>query len=157
MAKRKGASRPVRKADGARPDTERAVRVAAQLRQELARLVGRDLADPRLEGVVIASVWMSADLRLAKAYFRLATTDEGAALHARRAAAEAALEKASGRLRKAATSRLGLRVAPELRFLYDEGQDARGRIEHVLAEIERERLASGDDGGDGGDGGSDTR
>jgi ribosome-binding factor A len=119
-------------------DNDRPVRVAAQLRQELARLVGRDLADPRLEGLVIASTWMSADLRLAKVFFRIATTASGAALDARRADAQKALERASGRLRKAVTARLGLRVAPELRFLYDEGQDARDRIEQLLDEVKRD-------------------
>lgn len=148
MTKRNAANRPLRKSESGRSETERAVRVGVQLRQELARLVGRDLADPRLEGVVISNVWLSADLRLAKAYFRIATTDEGAVLMARREEAERALEKATGRLRKAATTRLGLRVAPELRFLYDEGQDARGRIEELLAEVERERTARAE-GGEG--------
>jgi ribosome-binding factor A len=121
---------------------ERPVRVAVQLRQEIARLVARDLADPRLEGLVVSNAWLSADLRLAKVYFRIATTEAGAELDARRTAAMKALERATGRLRKAVTSRLGLRVAPELRFVYDEGQDARSRIEQLLDEVrleERER------------------
>lgn len=117
---------------------ERPVRVAVQLRQEIARLVSRDLADPRLEGLVVSNAWISSDLQLAKVYFRIATTDEGKALDARRADAMKALERASGRLRKAVTSRLGLRVAPELRFLYDEGQDARSRIEQLLDEVKLE-------------------
>ena len=45
----------------------------------------------------------------------------------------------NARLRKAVTARLGLRVAPELRFIYDEGQDARDRIERLLDEVKRER------------------
>lgn len=122
-----------------RNEASRPVRVAAQLRQEIARLVGRDLADPRLEGLVVSNAWISADLQLAKVYFRIATTDEGAALESRRKDAEVALERASGRLRKAVTARLGLRVAPELRFVYDEGQDARDRIEQLLDEVKRER------------------
>jgi ribosome-binding factor A len=125
-----------KKADPRAAASERPVRVAAQLRQEIARLVSRDLADPRLEGLVVSNAWMSADLRLAKVYFRIATTLEGDLLDARRKEASQALERASGRLRKAVTARLGLRVAPELRFLYDEGQDARARIEQLLAEVQ---------------------
>jgi ribosome-binding factor A len=113
--------------------------VAVQLRQEIARLVGRELSDPRLEGLIVASAWISADLRLAKIFFRIATTDTGAALDARREGALKALEKSSGRLRKAVTSRLALRVAPELKFVYDEGQDARDRIESILDSIAREK------------------
>ncbi|MBX3221485.1 MAG: 30S ribosome-binding factor RbfA [Labilithrix sp.] len=124
-------------AAAAKNEASRSVRVAAQLRQEVARLVGRELADPRLEGLVVASAWISADLRLAKVFFRIATTSEGAELDARRKDAEKALERASGRLRKAVTARLALRVAPELRFVYDEGQDARDRIEQLLDEVKR--------------------
>lgn len=117
----------------------RPVRVAVQLRQEVARLLNRDFADPRLEGLVISNAWISSDLQLAKVFFRIATTDEGALLEARKKDAERALERAGGRIRKAVTARLGLRVAPEIRFLYDEGQDARTRIEELLEEVKREK------------------
>jgi ribosome-binding factor A len=125
-------------ADSGKSEASRPVRVAVQLRQEVARLIGRDLADPRLEGLVVSNAWISADLRLAKVYFRIATTSEGPELDARRKDASIALERASGRVRKAVTARLGLRVAPELRFVYDEGQDARNRIEQLLDEVKRE-------------------
>lgn len=116
---------------------ERPLRVAAQIRQEVARLISQDLSDPRLEGVVVNNAWVSPDLRLARVYFRIATTAEGAALDALRSDAAKSLERASGRLRKAVTARLGLRVAPELRFVYDEGQEARDRIEILLDEVKR--------------------
>jgi ribosome-binding factor A len=111
----------------------------------IPRLVGRDLADPRLDGLVVSSAWISTDLRLAKVFFRIATTSEGAELDARRKEAEKALERASGRLRKAVTASLGLRVAPELHFVYDEGQDARDRIEQLLDEVKRESKHPEDD------------
>lgn len=139
----KPARRPLAGVDGKTNEASRPVRVAAQLRQEIARLVGRELADPRLEGVVISNAWVSADLRLAKVYFRVATTSEGAELDARKRGAAAALERASGRVRKAVTARLGLRVAPELGFLYDENQDAQSRIEQLLDEVKRESSSGG--------------
>ena len=135
---KKVARKPLAGADSGKSEASRPVRVAVQLRQEVARLIGRDLADPRLEGLVVSNAWISADLRLAKVYFRIATTAEGAELEARRKDASIALERASGRVRKAVTARLGLRVAPELRFVYDEGQDARSRIEQLLDEVKRE-------------------
>ncbi len=131
--------KPAPKNDGTR--AERPVRVAVQLRQEVSQLLLRDLADPRLEGVVISNAWISSDLQLAKISFRIATTAEGAALDLLRKDALRAFESASGRVRKAVTARLGLRVAPELRFQYDEGQDARDRIERLLDEVKRERPA----------------
>jgi ribosome-binding factor A len=42
-------------------------------------------------------------------------------------------------LRREVTQRLGLRHAPELRFLYDEGLDRTSEIEKILDEIAAER------------------
>lgn len=131
MVKKKAAQKPVEGKD-------RPTRIAAQIRQEAARFVAHELADPRLEGLVVAKVWLSNDLRLAKLFFRIATIATGAEHEALKTGAAKALEKASGRLKKALTSRLALRVAPELRFVYDEGQDARDRIEQLLDEVKRE-------------------
>jgi len=120
----------------------RPARIAAQLRQEIARLVARDLGDPRLEGLMIASVTMTGDLRLAKVFWRLATLGgPGVDLEAKRKDAQVALERASGRLKRAATAQLGLRFAPELRFAYDAGQEARDRIDSLLEEVKREGSA----------------
>lgn len=117
----------------------RPARVAAQLRQELARLVARDLGDPRLEGLVVANVTMSGDLRLAKVFWRLAVLDEpGALLNAKLKDTQTALERASGRLKKAVTARLQLRVAPELKFEYDAGQEKRDRIDQLLEEVKQD-------------------
>ncbi|MBS2019195.1 MAG: 30S ribosome-binding factor RbfA [Deltaproteobacteria bacterium] len=121
----------------------RPARIAAQLRQEIARLIARDLGDPRLEGLVVANVTMTGDLRLAKVYWRLAMlAGPGIDLEARRKDAQIALERASGRLKRAATAHLGLRFAPELRFQYDAGQEARDRIDQLLEEVKREPKAS---------------
>jgi ribosome-binding factor A len=117
----------------------RPARVAAQLRQELAQLVARDLGDPRLEGLVVASVTMTGDLRIAKVFWRLAILEApGAALDARLKETQLALTRASGRLKKAVTARLQLRVAPELLFEYDAGQEKRDRIDQLLEEVKRD-------------------
>lgn len=120
----------------------RPARVAAELRQEIARLVSRDLGDPRLEALVVANVTMTGDLRLAKIFWRLALLDApGVDLEARRKDAQAALERASGRLRRASAAKLKLRVAPELRFEYDSGQEKRDRIDQLLEEVKKDRPA----------------
>ena len=118
----------------------RPARVAAQLRQEIARLVSRDLGDPRLENLVVANVTMSGDLRLAKIFWRLAVLDEpgSSLLNARLKDTQTALERASGRLKKAVTARLQLRVAPELKFEYDAGQEKRDRIDQLLEEVKKD-------------------
>ncbi len=114
--------------------------MAAQLRQEIARLISRDLGDPRLEGLVVANVTMTGDLRMAKIFWRLAILHEpGALLDARRKDTQLALERASGRLKRAITGRLQLRVVPELKFEYDAGQEKRDRIDQLLEEVKRDR------------------
>ncbi|MDB4945805.1 MAG: Ribosome-binding factor [Labilithrix sp.] len=118
----------------------RPARVGAELRQELARLVARDLGDPRLEGLVVANVVMTGDLRMAKVFWRLVTLEapEGPLFEARCKDAQTALERAAGRLKKAVTGRLQLRVAPELKFEYDAGQERRDRIDQLLDEVRRD-------------------
>lgn len=137
MAVKKAAKKNARTSSSV-TSKERPTRVAAQIRQEAARFISRELADPRLEGLVVSSVWLSNDLRLAKLFFRVATIATGAEHDAQKKAAEKGLERASGRLRKAITTRLGLRVAPEFRFIYDEGQEARDRIDQLLEEVQRD-------------------
>jgi len=116
-------------------EVKRAVRVAQRLREELAALVGRDLRDPRVAGVVIARVEMTDDLRRAKVYFRLL---EGGDDEARRALAGEGLTRAGGMLRREATQRLQLRSAPELVFFYDATQEKLQRIEELLHEVREE-------------------
>lgn len=125
------------------PGDQRPARVAAQMRQELSRLLVRDLTDPRMNGVMVTSVTMTKDLQLAKVLYRLAVVATGPELEARVKDAQSALERASGRIRRAVTAQLGLRAAPELRFSYDEGQDARARIDMLLHEVEQERKTRG--------------
>jgi ribosome-binding factor A len=114
---------------------KRAVRVAEQVREEIAVALARDLRDPRLAYAVITRVHMPDDLGLAKIMVRLATggDDQGA-----RARLLAALRASSGLLRRRVGKNLGLRRAPELRFEYDEGLDAYAVVDELLAEIARE-------------------
>ncbi|MEO7328440.1 MAG: 30S ribosome-binding factor RbfA [Minicystis sp.] len=110
---------------------KRAVRVAGRLQQELARCM-RDLHDPRVLGALISRVEVTDDLQLAKVYIRheLGGVDVKALIKG--------LESATGKLRKDLAAALDLRYAPNLRFYYDEGQDAALRIEQLIQEVKRE-------------------
>jgi ribosome-binding factor A len=114
---------------------KRAVRVAECVREEIARALVRDLGDPRLALAVIIRVEMPDDLSLARVMVRLASGGEDEAAQKRLLAG---LNAASGLLRKRVGQNVGLRRAPELRFHYDEGQDASTRVEELLAEIDRD-------------------
>ena len=115
---------------------KRAVRVAERVREEIARALVRDLDDPRLALAVVIRVEMPDDLSLAKVMVRLATGGEDQNARKRLLAGLAA---ASGMLRKRVGQSVDLRRAPELRFYYDEGQDASERVEELLHEIARDR------------------
>jgi ribosome-binding factor A len=118
-------------------EVKRSMRVAGRVREELSLLL-RNLSDPRIVGVLITRVEASDDLSFLRVFVRC---DQGAdAL--RQKALLRGLEAASGRLRRDVTRSVGLRVAPQLRFMYDEGIDAQLRVEELLHEIARER--SGD-------------
>jgi ribosome-binding factor A len=118
---------------------KRSVRVAERVREEVARAIARDLGDPRLEYAVVTSVEMPDDLSLARIRVRLAAGGENAAARKRLLAG---LDAAKGLLRKRVGQAVGLRRAPELRFQYDEGQDASQRVEELLHEIEQGRRSS---------------
>jgi ribosome-binding factor A len=53
------------------------------------------------------------------------------------------LDSAAGKLRGDLTRAIGLRVAPGLRFLYDEGIDHATRVEELLREIAQEPKGDG--------------
>lgn len=115
---------------------KRAVRVAEQVKEEVARALARDLGDPRLAHAIVTRVEMPDDLSLARIMVRLGIGGDDPAARAR---VLAAFHAAGGLLRTRLGKRLGLRRAPELRFVYDEGLDASADVERLLAEIAREK------------------
>lgn len=115
-------------------ENKRSKRVAERAREEIALLL-RTLSDPRIHGVVVTRVEVTDDLSFARVYFR---KYEGASEGDRKTILRG-LDAASGRIRRDVARSLGLRVAPNFRFLYDEGIDAQHRIEEVLREIATER------------------
>jgi ribosome-binding factor A len=116
--------------------SKRVKRVSESVREELASLLADEVRDPGAVGSVVTRVEMAPDLRSARVQVRLL---EGGDDPQRRRTLLAALARAGGMLRREITQRLGLRNAPELRFFYDDGQDATTRVEELLAEIDAER------------------
>jgi ribosome-binding factor A len=120
-------------------EIKRASRVAEGLRQELSMLVLQTLRDPRVKNAVISRVEMTDDLREARVYVRAL---EGAQDDDRKKDLVIGLGRAAGVLRREVTKALKLRVAPELKFFYDEGDDQRTRVESLLMEIEHDARAN---------------
>jgi ribosome-binding factor A len=114
----------------------REIRVSELLRTELAKMLQHELSDPRLLGVVIASVEVTKDLRQAKVLIRLLAASADAEAQER---ALKGLASATGFLRKEVAARLQLRHSPDLLFRYDAGLEARLRIDSLLNEIATEK------------------
>ena len=91
-----------------RPD-----RVAEQIRMDVAQILQTDIRDPRLSLVTCTRVDLTRDLRYAKLYVSVLTerSEQEQTLKA--------LEGATGYVRRRLTERLGLRVSPEIRFIFD--------------------------------------
>ena len=119
-------------------DVKRSMRVAERMREELSIQL-RGLSDPRIVGVVVTRVEVSDDLSFVRVLVR---RDVGADEVDRKALLRG-LEAASGRVRRDVTRAVGLRVAPQLRFQYDEGIDAQHRVEELLQEIAKDRPPGG--------------
>jgi ribosome-binding factor A len=112
-------------------EVKRSARVAERMREELAMML-RSLRDPRVVGALVTRIDLTDDLSFARIYVR---KDIGADDEAERRSLVKGLESAAGKLRGDLTRALGLRVAPGLRFHYDEGIDHQTRVEEILREI----------------------
>jgi ribosome-binding factor A len=113
--------------------TRRIERLNEQLRADLAELIGREVKDPRLSGLVtVTSVDLSPDLRHAKVYISVFGTDDD------RTHSLSALRSASGFLRSQIAARLTTKRAPDFQFLLDASIERGDRIMQVIREIERE-------------------
>lgn len=109
-----------------RPD-----RVAAAIKEEVARVLSRDVQDPRVTGafVTVTGCEVSRDLRSAKVYVSILGDDEA------KASARAGLADLAPQLRGPIGRALRLRSAPEIVFKVDESVAYAARIETLLAQI----------------------
>ena len=108
--------------------SQRALRAGELVRHALAEILSRgDVHDPVLTGhlITIPEVRMSPDLRQATAYVMpLGGKDTEAVLEA--------LERNKKFLRTEVAHRINLKVAPDIRFRFDERFDEAERIEKLL-------------------------
>lgn len=117
-------------------DARRTKRVAGLVQSHLTTALHRELADPELSALVVTHVDVSPDLSIATARVRRLSVEDGPEA---RQSVLIRLKRAVPRLRKALGPSLKLRRVPDLRFVYDTGQDAHDRVDALLEEIKRER------------------
>jgi ribosome-binding factor A len=110
----------------------RAERLAEEIREQVARMIASDLKDPRLGFVTVTRVELAHDLGHARVHVGVLGSE------AERRKSLAALEQASGFVRRELGRRLRIRHTPEIDFRYDKGLDATDRVARLL-EAERQR------------------
>jgi ribosome-binding factor A len=121
----------------------RSRRVAQQLQRALSDLIRREIRDPRLGMLTLTEVRMSSDLSYATVYYSV--------LNADREEAHEVLIAAADILRGPLGRALGLRHAPELRFVPDELIESGARLSALISKAVNEDNARHVAGADGTD------
>lgn len=114
-------------------------RLEGTIRKHLGAELGRVVQDPRLTSLGIERVELSRDLSVATVLVRIMF---GADDPAHRKGVLVALKAVAPGLRSSLAQILRMRRVPELRFVYDEGEDNRRRVDQLLAEIKEEPRAA---------------
>ena len=115
-----------RKSGPSQPRGNAPQRVGEEIRMKVMDLLVRGVRDPRLAGVHVTRVDMTADLSRANLYFRTLPGGPDPA------EAEEACKRAAGFLRKEIGRSLRLRATPELVFQHDDLPEQGDRIEELL-------------------------
>ena len=106
---------------------KRLERVNQLMKEEISRLVQRELKDPRLGFVTITEVDVTPDLRQAKVYVSVLGAED------KWVASFKALESARGFIWSALRKNLDLRVTPQLLFRPDRSMEHAARMSALLA------------------------
>lgn len=109
--------------------TFRPERVGEAVHEAVARILGSEVSDPRLQHVTITRCEISHDLSYAKIFYTVSGGEEEQLDAAR------AFDRATPFLRSRVGQEVVLRTVPELSFRYDKGTENAMRIEELLAEL----------------------
>ena len=119
--------------------SRRTDRLGEEFREEIARMIGAKLKDPRIGFVTVTRVEIGTDLRQARVFVGVLGTT------ADRDKTMEGLRQAAGFMRRELGQKLRLRHTPELTFVYDEGLEAHDRIARLLAEVHTADARARDD------------
>jgi ribosome-binding factor A len=112
------------------PTRIRPERVGQEIQAAVADMLTRgDIHDPRIGYITITGVKVSPDLRVARIYYSMIGTDE------EKARTQQGLDAAKGYVRREVTSRVKLRVSPEVFFTFDGSLEEGDKIERLIKEV----------------------
>lgn len=125
----------------------RNARLEGEVRVVLTELLQHEVNDPRLAGVTISVVRLSADRSHARVFFSVIGDAE------RERSAADGFDAAASFLRRELGRRMRLRTVPSLEFARDTSYEYGDRMERVFRQLHDDGILTSDDDGDrGGDG-----
>jgi ribosome-binding factor A len=114
------------------PSEARARRIGERIREEMADLLHREIADPRVGRLTVTDVEVDRELALATVFVIAADAADRADEILQ------VLDGARGFLRSELARRIPLRSFPRLRFRWDTSVERGSRIDEVLEELRRQ-------------------
>lgn len=103
------------------------------IKQEMSKMLLREIKDPRIGFVTVTDVEVTGDLREAKIYVSIMGGEEQVQ------ASLEGLHSALGFIRREIGKRIRLRFTPEISFALDNSLDYGEHIQKILLKIEKER------------------
>ena len=113
---------------GTRPE-----RVQEAIRQEIAKVIQREIKDPRLGFLTITGVELTKDLRFARVYFTVLGEDKDKRL------ALKGLKSAKGFIKGRLADEIKLRFMPELEFMVDESLARTKKVYNIIDKLHKEK------------------
>lgn len=107
---------------------QRTDRVSDAIQRELAFIIQREMADPRVQWVTISAVKLTRDMAYAKIYFTLMEESQ-------KEAVTLVLNAASGFLRGLLAKKVSLRHTPHLEFHFDETLMKANRLCELISKV----------------------
>lgn len=124
----------------------RNARLEGELRAVLAELLHHDVNDPRLAGVTVSVVRLSADRSHARIYFSVIGDDE------RERQAGDGFSAASSFVRRELGRRMRLRTVPSLEFIRDTSYEYGDHMERVFHELHEKGILPSEKHGESSEG-----
>jgi len=107
----------------------RVAKVRELIKEEVSRIILRDLKDPRIGFVTVTKVDITPDLREAKIYVSLMGTEE------EKKSSFVGLNSSLGFIRREIGQRIKMRYTPQVSLAIDTGADYAERIETLLHDV----------------------
>lgn len=119
--------------------SNRTRRLGQLLKEEISRLLSREVKDARIGSVTITDVTVTPDLMQATVHVQIPGDDD------RKREALEGLASAAGFMRSHLGRELRIRRAPELHFEIDRTQERAARIHELLAQVAEDTEEDGDE------------